>query len=139
MASHASIAVACLLLLVAGVTVVACIPVVVAGIPDVAGIPLVPECSHYCWPSCSCDVPGVVGVPCVDGVPTVAFVPAVAGDPADPGVPILAGVFTDWAVQWTLRHIRLSDYGYRTVIFSCYRSVGLPNTYKTEEFYKLSD
>jgi hypothetical protein len=47
---------------------------------------------------------------------------------------ILASLFYLMALQWTvhcvqctMRHIRLSDYGYRTIIFYCYWTIGISN------------
>ncbi len=44
-----------------------------------------------------------------------------------PGVPKLAGCFTYWIVERDILHNRLSDYGYRTAIFFCYRTIGILN------------
>jgi hypothetical protein len=46
----------------------------------------------------------------------------------DPGVPILSGGFTYWIVGNERYYtIRLSDYGYRTVFFFCYQTIGILN------------
>ncbi len=47
--------------------------------------------------------------------------------PADPDVPILAGGFVEWEVSH-YRPIGLLEYGYRTVIFSCYQTIRISNT-----------
>jgi hypothetical protein len=46
----------------------------------------------------------------------------------DPGVPILAGGFTYW-IEDNERYytIELSDYGFQTVFFFCYRTIGISN------------
>ncbi len=76
----------------------------------------------------------------------LASLHAVAGGPAasvpaDPGVHILAGGFTYWIVFMRLRYytIRQSDYGYRTVIFFCYQTIGLSDQGLNLSDYRISD
>jgi hypothetical protein len=124
-------------LLFCGITVVACIQTVIGvlavvavllvsdgllfALPAIAGIPGVSSVSEVPFELDAAGTPAVISFPAVDGVLAVASISA------DPGFSILAGGFTYWTVQvyndtyyWT---IELSDYGYRTIIFCCYRNI----------------
>ncbi len=93
-------------------------PYCAVGVPAVLVLLLIRLC--YFWHAVS-------GGPAVTGFLAVEGVLAVASVPADPGVPILAGGFTYWILEWGISTIELSDYGYRTVIFFCYRTIGISN------------
>ncbi len=87
-------------------------------------------------------IPAVSGVPLVTDILTIAFIPAVVGIHALAGVPAVDDVLAVASfpvhrpeLYCTMKHIRLSDYGYRTVIFFCFRNI----ENRTGEFEKLSD
>ncbi len=40
---------------------------------------------------------------------------------------VLPPGFTYWILEWDILIIELSDYGYQTVIFFCYRTIGISN------------
>ncbi len=92
----------------------------VAGFTDFARIflliaPIMCLRSYCSFHSCCCLLPAIAGSPAVwFSCPAVDGVLALASFPADPGVPILAGGFKEWE-DYT---IGLSEYSYRTVIFS---------------------
>jgi hypothetical protein len=124
-----------LLLLVAGVTSVACISDV-TGIPAVAGIPLVP------------DVLTVASLPAiVASLMLSAFLLLLAFLLWLVSLLFLAFHFSwclyklyCYSVQCRMRHIRLSDYGFRTVIFFCYETIRISNIgLENQKNYRISD
>jgi hypothetical protein len=131
-------------------------PLLLLGFLLFAGVPLVPEVLIVAG------FPGVVSVSSVvfafdvAGVHDVVDILAVAGVfsvasiPADPGNPLLTSVITYCTVQCTVHctfctigHVRLSVFGYETVIFSAiglseYRILDWGNLEKLTD-YRISD
>jgi hypothetical protein len=102
-----------------------CVPA--PSIAAVAGVPLVPGILTVAIAGLPAfvSVPGVASVSAVAFIPAVACIPAiddvlaVTSFPADVGVPVLLlMVSLRTVLYYTMRHIRLSDYSYRIVIFS---------------------
>jgi len=82
-------------------------------------------------------VSNVSGISAALGVVVVACIIAVACMPANECVPDVASISLLLAFLYflillgsllLLAYLRPSDYGFQTVIFFCYRSIGLPNT-----------
>jgi hypothetical protein len=92
----------------------------VVRLPGIAGIRGVASISEVPFKFNVASGPAVIGFLAVDGVLAVASIPA------HPGIPILAGGFTIWTIQCDIT-IKPSDYGYRSVILYCYRTIGISN------------
>jgi len=102
----------------------------VVGVPAIADVPGGVGVSAVPFEHAVAGGPVVTGFPAVDGVLSVASIPV------DHGVTSLANGFTYRTLQCTMRHIRLSDYGHRTIIFSAF---GISNIGFAVSNYQLSE